>query len=211
MIEHTTNLQYRAQSGALNESLAACFGIMLKQWKFNQRDPKDADWEYGGGAAYPYGEGDRNFKDPTEHGHPWSTNDYDELDGDDNFGVHHNSGILNYAFYLVATWLEEPSWKVLGSIWYKAMTDTENLPDNATFAHFARVTLIHTPEELRYLVEAAWKVVGVPLPVEGDIGQELVVYDGDEGNNEIDEDGTADKTETSTKVIFGPWDLLQNK
>jgi len=59
---------------------------------------------------------------------------------------------------------------VLGSIWYKAMTDTENLPDDATFAHFAKVTLIHTPEELRYLVEAAWKEVGLLLPVERDDG-----------------------------------------
>tara|TARA_R110002060_G_scaffold13426_3_gene19015 strand:- start:2202 stop:2369 length:168 start_codon:yes stop_codon:yes gene_type:complete len=50
------------------------------------------------------------------------------------------------------------------------MTDTENLPDDATFAHFAKVTLIHTPEELRYLVEAAWKEVGLLLPVERDDG-----------------------------------------
>ncbi len=106
MIEHTINLQYRGQSGALNESLADCYGIMLKQWKFNQRDPKEADWEYGGGAASPHGEGQRNFKSPTEHGQPWSMDDYNELDEDDNFGVHHNSARFNHAFYLIAIWLE---------------------------------------------------------------------------------------------------------
>lgn len=104
VIQNTVNLEYKFQSGALNESLADVFGIMV------DRD----DWLLGedvvNSDVFPSG-ALRNMEDPHNGGrgrddHYWQPshmNEFVQLNLDqDNGGVHVNSGIPNRAAVLVA-------------------------------------------------------------------------------------------------------------
>ncbi|KAM7214206.1 hypothetical protein V8F06_010395 [Rhypophila decipiens] len=161
VIYRTTNLEYSKQPGALNESLADCFGIMLKHWKLSQRNPDTANWTVGSGMNYPFANGLRSMKKPQNYSQSSHMDQYNELGGGDNYGVHHNSGISNHAFYLAAVAIGHPTWETLGKIWFAAMTDTERVGQDATFADFATVTIHHTPAEFKTQVTRAWEAVGV--------------------------------------------------
>ncbi|KAK0619710.1 hypothetical protein B0T14DRAFT_211750 [Immersiella caudata] len=161
VIHRTINLEYSKQPGALNESLADCFGTMIKHWKLKQRNPKTANWTVGSGMNYPFANGLRSMKNPQNYSQPWRMNEYNELGGGDDYGVHHNSGIPNHAFYLAAVAIGHPTWETLGRIWFAAMTDEQRVGKNATFADFATATIRHTPAELKKQVTNAWEAVGV--------------------------------------------------
>jgi len=100
------NLEYQAQSGALNEHFSDVFGTIVKQ-KFYEQDCASADWLIGDKLVtekFP-GKAIRSMKAPG------TANDFDnQPDHMDNFysgsadnqGVHINSGIPNKAFYLTA-------------------------------------------------------------------------------------------------------------
>lgn len=103
VIQNTTNLEYRDESGALNESFADVFGVMIDRddWLLGEEVVNPA--VFRGGAL-------RNMEDPHNGGN--SLNDagyqprhYDErfTGSDDNGGVHINSGIPNFAFFKIAT------------------------------------------------------------------------------------------------------------
>lgn len=98
------NLEYRSQSGALNEHFSDVFGTIIKQ-KYLQQDIAEADWLIGDTVvtdAFP-GVAIRSMKAPG------TANDFDTqpdhmnnyyTGNADNQGVHINSGIPNKAFYL---------------------------------------------------------------------------------------------------------------
>lgn len=86
--ERTANLEYRWQSGALNESVSDIFGAMV------DRD----DWVMG--EDLPIG-AIRDLANPSAHGQPGHTRDWVATCGD-NEGVHTNSGIPSKAFVNVA-------------------------------------------------------------------------------------------------------------
>ncbi len=100
------NLEYQAQSGALNEHFSDVFGTIIKQ-KYLKQDVTCADWLIGDlivTEKFP-GKAIRSMKAPG------TANDFDSqpehMDNfytglSDNQGVHINSGILNKAFYLTA-------------------------------------------------------------------------------------------------------------
>lgn len=103
VIENTANLEYRYQSGAINESYADIFGVMIDRddWKLaedivnTQFFPSGAmrDMQNPNNGQTQLGDNGWQPKDMTEY-----------YTGDqDNGGVHINSGIPNRAFYLVAT------------------------------------------------------------------------------------------------------------
>ena len=100
--ETTSNLVYRNQSGALNESFSDIFGVLINNWYPNEPNPITAwNWEIGPGLGsnnLPL----RDMSDPTR------TNDPDHMDDylhtvRDNGGVHTNSNIHNKAAYNVLT------------------------------------------------------------------------------------------------------------
>lgn len=105
VVEATAKLEYQNQSGALNESFADIFGAMI------DRD----DWTMGEdiikAGAFPSG-ALRSLSNPNQGGkndpgyQPKTMSQYANLpnteDGD-NGGVHVNSGIPNYAFFLFAS------------------------------------------------------------------------------------------------------------
>jgi Zn-dependent metalloprotease len=101
--QETANLEYKNESGAMNESFSDVFGSMI------DRD----DWNIGEDvikiSAFPSGTM-RNMADPHNGGNSlndngWQPNHMNEkyTGTQDNGGVHINSGIVNRAFYLFAT------------------------------------------------------------------------------------------------------------
>jgi Zn-dependent metalloprotease len=96
--QHSANLEYRNQSGALNESYSDVFGAAVEY-----RYKNNADWYRLAEDIYtPNTHGDemRNMKDPSRGNQPGHMNDYVNT-SQDNGGVHINSGIPNRAFYLL--------------------------------------------------------------------------------------------------------------
>ena len=105
VIESTARLEYRNQSGALNESFADIFATMI------DRD----DWVLGEdvvkGNVFPSG-ALRSLENPNQGGkndpgyQPKNMDQYvflRDIPSEDNGGVHINSGIPNHAFFLFAT------------------------------------------------------------------------------------------------------------
>lgn len=104
VVQSTADLEYRDEPGAMNESFADIFGAMI------DRD----DWQVGEDvvrlSAYPSG-ALRDISDPHngaatgDFNRGWQPRHYNErfTGPEDNGGVHLNSGIPNYAFYLFAT------------------------------------------------------------------------------------------------------------
>jgi hypothetical protein len=103
VIQATANLEYRNESGAINESFADVFGAMI------DRD----DWTIGEEIArtniFPSG-ALRDLADPHNGGSQLGDNGWqpshvnEQFHGsEDNGGVHINSGIPNHAFFLLAT------------------------------------------------------------------------------------------------------------
>ncbi|MFD5475357.1 M4 family metallopeptidase [Streptomyces sp. NPDC127105] len=173
--QHTANLAYFGQSGALNESLSDVFGSLIKQYTLGQT-ATEADWLIGAGLLAPGVSGTalRSMKAPGtaydddvlgKDPQPAAMDHYVHA-GSDNGGVHINSGIPNHAFYLVATALGGHAWEKAGQLWYDVLTGGE-LHEDAQFADFATLTVRAARE--RYgsdggeleAVRKAWEQVGV--------------------------------------------------
>jgi Zn-dependent metalloprotease len=132
VISATINLDYKNQSGALNESFADVFGCMI------DRD----DWKMGEDvialtSAYPSG-ALRDMADPHNGGtgrtnaswQPAHMVEYVKLTlSDDNGGVHINNGIPNRACYLIAQALGREKTE---KIYYRVM-DARYLNPGAQF------------------------------------------------------------------------------
>ncbi len=100
--EYTSDLVYKDQSGALNESFSDIFGVMVNNWFPEQPKPIDSwNWEIGpnlGGAGLPL----RDMSNPKRTNDPDHMNQYLHTTRD-NGGVHTNSNIHNKAAYNVFT------------------------------------------------------------------------------------------------------------
>ncbi len=127
VIGSTANLIYEAQSGALNESFADVFGVLI--------DP--ANWQLGedvvNPAYFPTG-ALRDMSNPHNGGsgpndpswQPAHMNEYQNLPvnpQNDNGGVHINSGIPNRAFYLFASAVGNSKAE---QVYYRALTQYLN-------------------------------------------------------------------------------------
>jgi bacillolysin len=152
VITNTANLQYRFESGALNEAYADIFGALID----------DANWELGEKIMGPGAIADgrhalRSLSNPSQFPVkvdyiPYGNGDgmypshmdefYDLPRNLDNGGVHVNSSIINHAAYLQA---QEIGRDALGQIYYRALvtylTPTSNFSD-------ARTAIIQSAEDL---------------------------------------------------------------
>ncbi|KJS75746.1 MAG: hypothetical protein JL56_07135, partial [Desulfotomaculum sp. BICA1-6] len=95
--EATCNLEYRDQSGALNESLSDIFGQVIER-----QIKSETDWKLGEEVFIDSENAFRDMADPTLYGQPAHINNY-LYTLEDNGGVHTNSGITNKALYELAT------------------------------------------------------------------------------------------------------------
>jgi Zn-dependent metalloprotease len=103
--EYAAKLEYRWQSGALNESFSDIFAAMVDR----------GDWLIG--EDLPHGP-IRNMENPEQFNHPGHTDDWRAMCGD-NEGVHINSGIHNKAFVNVAEAIGKDRAEL---IFYRALT-----------------------------------------------------------------------------------------
>lgn len=172
--QHTANLTYYGQPGALNESVSDVFGALVKQYSLGQT-AAEADWLIGAGLLAPRvtGVALRSMKEPGtaydddvlgKDPQPATMDDFVRT-GRDNGGVHINSGIPNHAFYLAATALGGHAWERAGQVWYDVLTGGE-LAQDALFTDFASLTVkaarerYGDAEELE-AVRKGWEQVGV--------------------------------------------------
>ena len=106
--EHTANLYYYMQSGALNESFSDMFGEAVDLWNTDRGDPTrrgndTAAVRWLMGEDVPGLGAIRNMMNPNQFGDPGKTSDtqyYCDSVYGDNGGVHTNSGVPNHAFAL---------------------------------------------------------------------------------------------------------------
>jgi len=98
--QYTAGLNYSYESGALNEAFSDIFGSMTERYWFGE---SSNTWKIGEGSYTPYTSGDalRYMNAPWLGGQPWNYPGRYTGSGD-NGGVHTNSGIANFAFYLLA-------------------------------------------------------------------------------------------------------------
>lgn len=97
-VEFTAGLIYQYESGALNESFADIFGQGLRA----ETHPDRADDYSIGADVDPDAVGFRSMSEPNLHEHPDTYDGNYYYIGDfDNGGVHTNSGIQNYWYYLL--------------------------------------------------------------------------------------------------------------
>jgi bacillolysin len=207
VIQNTANLVYQGESGALNESFADIFGVMI------DRD----DWLIGEDvvktSAFPSG-ALRSMSNPN-NGAPtgnfakgWQPKHYDERykGNEDNGGVHINSGITNHAFFLFASAVGKEKAE---RVFYRALT--QYLTKSSKFVD-ARVAVVKAATDIHGAnsteVNAAKKAftdVGILGDDENDYetevpqnpGQEFVLFTDD--NN----DGLFITNNSGQPVSFG--------
>lgn len=172
--QYEANLTYYGEPGALNESFSDVFGILVKQRVKNQT-AEQSDWLIGEGLLAPTVKGValRSMKAPgTAYNDPVLGKDpqpalyKDKYIGvQDNGGVHINSGIANYAFYLAAMEIGGYAWEKAGKIWYIALRD--RLRSNTNFKRGAGMIIAVAGElygnesKEQKAVRNAWQKVGV--------------------------------------------------
>jgi Zn-dependent metalloprotease len=175
--EFSAGLEYRSQSGALNESISDVFGSLVKQWAAGQT-AAEADWLIGADIFTPEIAGDalRSLKAPgTAYDNdalgrdpqPADMSGYQNLpetDEGDNGGVHINSGIPNHAFYLVASTIGGHAWEAPGHIWYESLLAST---PTTQFQDFAETTYGKASQlygaDAQKAVRNAWAEVGVMI------------------------------------------------
>jgi bacillolysin len=128
--ERTANLEYRWQSGALNESFSDIFGAMV------DRD----DWLMG--EDLPIG-AIRDLANPGSFGQPGNMSDWVKTCSD-NEGVHTNSGIFSKAFVNVANAIGKGDAE---RIFYRALTTPGYLQPQSTMED-ARAAALQSAEDL---------------------------------------------------------------
>jgi len=151
VIDFTAKLAYENQSGALNESFADVFGILVKQWN-GKTQAKKADWLIGKnvliGSKYALrsmkapGTAYKNHPELGTDPQPAVMSQFKVMDkSKDNGGVHYNSGIPNFAFYVTANELGGFAWEKAGRIWYETLAQNGLLKKNATFKDARNATI----------------------------------------------------------------------
>ena len=119
VIQSTANLQYRNQSGAINESMADVFAVLIDR----------RNWTLGEDIARPNilpSGALRDVSNPNQGGQRADPNGYQpatmaQYDNttDDNGGVHINSGIPNFAFFKFAAVVGREKAE---NVYYRALT-----------------------------------------------------------------------------------------
>lgn len=183
VIQGTANLEYQGQSGAMNESFADIFGAMI------DRD----DWQMGEDITNPNyipTGALRSLSDPNNGGSSLSTpgwqpktmSEYQNLPNTpqgDNGGVHINSGITNYAYYLFATDIGKDKAEL---IYYRALD--VYLVKSSQFVDL-RNAVVQAANDLYGSTEvnaanAAFDAVGIGQGAGGTYQNDVNLNDGDE-------------------------------
>ncbi|ANB58366.1 thermolysin [Anoxybacillus sp. B7M1] len=151
--DRTAGLEYRNQSGALNESMSDVFACFVDS----------NDYLIGEDVYTPNVSGDalRSLSNPQAYGQPAHMNDY-VYTSSDNGGVHTNSGIPNKAAYLTITAIGKEKAE---KIYYRALTvyltPTSNFSNARAALLQAAADLYGSGSSTYNAVANAWNQVGV--------------------------------------------------
>jgi Zn-dependent metalloprotease len=169
VVQYTANLEYKGQSGALNEHFADVFGTAIKQYHLKQNE-MTANWLIGEvclSGRY-LGKAIRSMKapaDPVTVLMPQPDNMKNLYKGaSDNYGVHINSGIPNYAFYLTAMGIGTQNAALLWFEALKILTSTSKFKDfYKALTKVAKVLVLakKVPASTQVNLDAAFKKVGI--------------------------------------------------
>jgi len=147
VVEFSAKLEYRFQSGAINETFADIQGAMVDRtnWKIAENVVKNKQ-QYPSGAL-------RDMSNPHNGGKNkdddcWQPMHVSEMllvpEENDHGGVHTNSGITNYAYYLFATATsKEKAEKIFYRALFKYLTPTAKFID-------LRKAVIQSAKDLGY-------------------------------------------------------------
>jgi len=91
LIEHTANLIYVGESGAINEGFADIFACAVEHYS----KPQQANWTIAEDIGQPF----RSIQNPKDYGHP---DTYKGIFWDFNEEVHRNSTVFSHWFYIVS-------------------------------------------------------------------------------------------------------------
>lgn len=172
VVSHESDLVYSGQSGALNEHFADAFGSMIRQYVRGET-AETADWLIGKEIMVP-ANGRRALRDMENPGTAYSNDPALGDDpqpahmkdlyrgGQDNGGVHINSGIPNRAFCLAAKKVGGNSYGPVGRVWYGAMRALQSTADFADMAKSTRsIAKANQPTEVFQAIDEAWTTVGL--------------------------------------------------
>ena len=172
VINAETGLVFTHEPGALIQSSADVFGLLVKQYHLHQR-ANEADWLLGSevvGPTFP-GVAIRSIAAPGTayegDQQPRHMRDFVHTE-EDQGGVHINAGIPSHAFYLLALELGGFAWSRAGRIWYESLRGGQQGPDSG-FTEFAARTLaaaarLFDPNGAESAATRhAWEAVGIEL------------------------------------------------
>ncbi|SEO40997.1 fibronectin type III domain-containing protein [Paenibacillus sp. OV219] len=164
--QYTSGLEYRNQSGALNESFSDIMGVVIDS----------NDWDMGEDSGMI----GRSLQYPARYGQPGKMSDstyWPESNEEDNGGVHTNSGIPNHAAYLMVSKIDGAGLSLngrttLGKLTYAAMQYLFPTADfmDARFAYLMAVDSLpgltsQQVKKLKSIVIDAWAEVGISYSV----------------------------------------------
>jgi len=204
VVDATANLTYANESGAIDESFADIFGTAIEFYTRDMfaDDPDfDANYTIGEEVITASPDGNlflRSMQDPTLKNHPnhysnrVSPDPCTPTKGNDKCGVHTNSGIMNYVYYLLCEGGIHPTTNVyvpaIGRLWTEDMFYTvlvAFLTPSSRFIDVANamveVASVYGIDERR-AVERAWFAVGVlpelndPLPTPDLTRSRIMLY-----------------------------------
>ena len=218
VISNSANLEYEGQSGAINESIADVFGVLIDNddWTVGEEIVKPAVFKSGAM---------RSLADPHNGGTSLNDRGYQprvmaELytGTEDNGGVHINSGIPNFAFYKFATVVGRPKAE---KVYYQALT--KYLTARSQFVDL-RLAVVQAATDLHgagsaevAAVRSAFDAVGIleggrtdePTQLPENPGQDFVLVH-DAGNTDLNTwyvarpDGTSLVARSKTESINRP-------
>ncbi|WP_421879677.1 choice-of-anchor D domain-containing protein [Marinoscillum sp.] len=173
--QYSAGLVYSYESGALNESFSDIFGQAIEF----STSPETASWNLGDEIYTDGVSMIRSMSNPNQEGQPDTyLGDYWYTGSGDNGGVHYNSGVQNFWFYLlveggVGTNDNGTSYNVSGiglesaaAITYRNLTyyltSTSQYVDARSGSELAAIDLFGIGSPEYEAVVEAWNAVGVP-------------------------------------------------
>jgi bacillolysin len=190
VIQSTANLEYQGESGALNESFADVFGVLIDRddWKIGEDVVK--------AAAFPSGalrsmDNPHNGAASNDFNKGWQPRHYSERykGSEDNGGVHINSGIPNWAFFKFATSVGKDKAE---KVYFRALTTYLTKSSNFTDCRVAVIkaaTDLYTATEVN-AAKKAFDEVGILGETSGNYQNDVQTNPGDEYILTIGPDGT---------------------
>ena len=204
VIENSANLEYQGESGALNESFADVFGVLIDRddWKIGEDVVKT--------SAFPSGalrsmDNPHNGAATNDFNRGWQPRHYDERykGTEDNGGVHINSGIPNWAFFKFATVVGKDKAE---KVYYRALTTY--LTKSSKFVD-CRIAVIKSATDLYGVTEAnaakkAFDEVGILGETGGSYQTDVQSNPGDEYILTTNSNNTGLFLHTSTGTLIVP-------